>query len=492
MSNEQVKDSMTTLRSYQVDFNRETGEPIFISDSGKVIKLAMLSEVPSIDVRGGRRDPSYLEPLVILPDSERVVSITNPSTLFPKGYFGKENPYQPAREDLADAYVILQGNNRYSLLYDMACKNAQIWKDCGGNEEAYNLQKYDIRPVPFVLLNTLQADNPTFVRWYQLAGNDGVKTHSPKQKRVAAVLFYNELKSTQPETPAKTHREVVAKLFGVVESRILQFGAMSAWNLPSPKGEGEGGEYLLSLIDDDKISLDTAIHLYNLYHKANDKSAFGGLTLKALIEQIIDYLLLQAHAALSEKQIKGKATPEDVANLKIRIFESDIEKFLERFAVEIPAEGSGEGEGEGGEGEPTDGKGEGKAPKVEKTLEELQSELVAVDLNDLLNKVDAIVHSVSTGVVVEEVEGEKVKLFVEFTNLKNDTDFYTEETVKQIHKAILALQKVVTVKTVNEIAIAKENDKALKALEAAQKAQEDMLKAQNSDANANQEVVTAF
>jgi len=490
-NNEQVKDSMTTLRSYTVDFDRSSGEPIFISDSGKVIKLAMLSEVPSIDVRGGRRDPSYLEPLVILPESERVVSITNPSTLFPRGYFGKENPYQPIREDLAESYVILQGNNRYSLLYNLACQNAQIWKDCGGNEEAYNLQKYDIRPVPFVLLNKDQADNPTFVRWYQLAGNDGVKTHSPKQKRVAAVSFYNELKSTQPKTPAKTHREVVAKLFGVVESRILQFGAMSAWNLPQPKGEGEGGEYLLSLIDDEKISLDTAIFLYNKYHQENDKAAFGGLTLKALIEQIIDYLLLQAHAALSEKQIKGKATPEDVANLKIRIFESDIEKFLERFAVEIPAEGQESGESEGGEGEPTDGKAP-KEPKVEKTLEELQSELVAVDLNDILNKVDQICHSIATGVVVEEVEGEKVKLFVEFQNLKGETDFYTEEIVKQIHKAILALQKVVTVKTVNEIAIAKENDKALKALEAAQKAQEDMLKAQNSDANANQEVVTAF
>lgn len=458
--------NMPQLHEMSVKFNETTGE-IQYNEGDRPLRLVSIAEIPELDVRKGQRNPEYLEEKVLHPSQENTIQINEPFTLFPMGFFGKENPLGIVIPELSDAYVILQGNNRHELLSQKAAQNHQLFTDLDVKNKPENFAEYDkqaikFKPVRFVILSKDEAGDRDLVMWRQVSSNDAVKSHTPAQNRDAALNFRAYLKEHYPKMKDSEVDARVAKAFGVKPSRVFQWKAVAKYD-PD----------LLEMIDADRISMDEAIKLWGFFSKNQKKI---GLPLLSVLSGLWELAVNEA--------LKGKA------GKVAKIVGSTIEAYMKTFGLDYtgktetpePTETTGETTGETDDewsdsGEGSEGSQNGGKPEPEpKTLEQLLAEFQSINTDTIIDRLDVIVAILKSGKVETTIIGEGDKARedrkVMGVGASGEPDGLAEVAITKVLKAVTSLQNVLSkVETVNEETKRKQEDEIRKQLEAAQKAQ---------------------
>jgi hypothetical protein len=311
--------SLITVHPY---FDFEEGKVKFRTNKGNLIRLDLIPE--PLDVRGNKRDYTYLQESLLSPNEDATIEILVPLVVFPKGYLSVDRPSLKGWKgvpDLADSYVLLQGNTRWKLILDVVSLLERTWQDINNEpigdfqtkveifyqgskrfSEVRNREDSDfdtvqelyqyvrsIKPFYLQVIPEEKASDLRFVTWLQVSVNSGVKKHSVLDNARFAVDYFNYLSNINESLPEDQRQSQKSLIREAISGLSIQLSRFYHYKqvLSAP-------QKVVSSIEDGIVTLDIAVYLLNSYNRLVKRYEEAGKVLRHSLESFFDQVLAQA------------------------------------------------------------------------------------------------------------------------------------------------------------------------------------------------------
>lgn len=311
--------SLITINPY---FDFEEGKVKFKTNKGNTIKIDFIPE--SLDVRGNKRDYTYLQESLLSPNEDATIEILVPLVVFPKGYLSVDRPSLKGWQgvpDLADSYVLLQGNTRWKLIIDVVTHLEKTWQDINNEpiedfqtkveifyqgskrfsevrnredsdlnivSELYQYVRY-IKPFYLQVIPEEKASDLRFITWLQVSVNSGVKRHSVLDNARFAVDYFNylsKINESLPEDQRQSQKSLIREAISGLSIQLSRFYHYK--QVLSAPAE------IVSSIEDGIVTLDIAVYLLNSYNRLAKQYEEAGKVLRHSLKSFFDQVLAQA------------------------------------------------------------------------------------------------------------------------------------------------------------------------------------------------------